>query len=321
LTGDRYRGFVFNPVDLAEDVDLDVERRKEILFADAHLAPWSHFELLGIPWNAGADAARAAYLEKVKVFHPDRYPRQRLGSYRPRLERIVRRLTEARDVLADEEKRTAYARKTAPPDEFARMEARKLEDERRAAERRSRLSRQNPLLARASRVGELMRRARSAFDERRFGQAANDLQVLLGLDPDNAEAKELAAEARRRAGAQRASDAFDQGLEASLQCRWGKACEAFRRALETDPGHVKAAIHGVRAALALGDGAAARELGEAAVRAGPRVGAAHEALGLALAAQGASKEAKRALERALELDPGLETARERLRKLRWRFLG
>ena len=31
---DRYQGFTFNPADLSEDVDLDVERRREILFAD-----------------------------------------------------------------------------------------------------------------------------------------------------------------------------------------------------------------------------------------------------------------------------------------------
>ena len=57
------------------------------------------------------------------------------------------------------------------------------------------------------------------------------------------------------------------------------------------------------------------------MRAGPRAGVAHEALGLVLDAQGARKEARRALERALELEPGLASARERLKRLRWSFLG
>ena len=98
---DRYQGFVFLPADLSEDVDLDVDRRKEILFADGNLARWTHWEVLGIPWNAPAAAAKAAYLEKVRIFHPDRYPAKRLGSYRARLARVFRRLTAARDLLAD----------------------------------------------------------------------------------------------------------------------------------------------------------------------------------------------------------------------------
>jgi Flp pilus assembly protein TadD len=51
------------------------------------------------------------------------------------------------------------------------------------------------------------------------------------------------------------------------------------------------------------------------------MGLAHEALGLVLEAQGEKKEARRVLERALELDPRLEGARERLKKLRWGILG
>jgi len=48
---------------------------------------------------------------------------------------------------------------------------------------------------------------------------------------------------------------------------------------------------------------------------------AHEALGMVLEAQGDKKEARRALEKALELDPRLDTVKERLRKLRWGILG
>ena len=320
MAGDRFQGFVFNPADLSEDVDLEEDRRREILFADAH-PHWTHFEVLGLPWNARGDAAKAAYLAKVKVFHPDRYAGRRLGSYRARLERVFRRLTEARDVLADDAWRAEYARQTAPPEEFARLEARKLDDERRAEERRARLARTNPLLSRAARIGDLLRRAREAMEAGKFSQASNDLVVLLGLDPDNAEAKRLAADARRRSAAQRAGAHFDQGLEASLTGSWNRALQAFREALTAEPGHLKAAVHGSRAALALGDPAAARELAEVAVRSAPRAGNAHEALGLALAAAGATRDAKRSLERALELDPNLQTARERLKKLRWSFLG
>jgi len=321
LTGDRYQGFVFPPAEMAEAVDLDEERRREILWTEAHLAGWTHWEVLGLSWNAPPEQAKAAYLVKVKVFHPDRYPGKRLGTFRPRMERVFRRLTEARDVLADPDRRAAYARQTAPPDEFARMEARKIEDERRAGERRARLARSSPLLARAARVAELVARGKQAFAEGRFGAAANDFLTAAGIDPASEEVKALAAEARKKAGVQKANELYERGLQASMAGSTGQALAAFREALEADPRHPRAAIQGSRAALALGDAAAARELAEAAVRAAPGMGAAHEALGLVLAATGAGKEAKKELERALELDPNLEAARERLKKLRWSFLG
>lgn len=308
------------PSEQGDDVDLDVARREEIRAAAARASIWTHWEALGLPWNASADAARTAYLEKVRRFHPDRYAGKRLGSYREKLERVFRRITEARDVLGDEERRAAYARATAPPEARAQLEARRLEDERRTGERRARLARQNPILGRAARVAEHVERARQAMGDGRFGQAWNELQLALGADPRHAEALRLAPEARRRAGAQRAARLVEEGIEAERSGRPGVALEAYREALEADPGNVRAAVAGSRAALAAGDVAGARSLADAALRAGPRAGVAHEALGHVLEAHGDRKEARRALERAVELEPGLASAKERLKKLRWSFL-
>ncbi|HEY6004704.1 MAG TPA: tetratricopeptide repeat protein [Anaeromyxobacter sp.] len=316
MSADRFHGFVFSVPDLSEDVDLDVERRKEILFAEAHLAEWSHWEVLGLPWNASAADAKASYLEKVKVFHPDRYPGKRLGSYRARLERVFRRLTEARDVLVDEGKRAVYARASAPADEFARMEVRKLENEKRSAERRARLMKQSPLFAKVARVQDLVARGKSAFARGDFATAANDLLLAQGMDPKNAEIAGLAAEAKRKAAAVRANGLYEKGLEAEAMGSWSSALALHREALEADPSHVRAASHATRATLALGDLAGARALAEGALRASPRSGAAHEALGLVLEAEGNKREARRELEKAVELDPRLESAKERLRKLR-----
>jgi curved DNA-binding protein CbpA len=174
VKADRYNGFLFNPADLSEDVDLDVERRREILFLAATMDGWTHWQAMGVPWNASVDAARDAYREKVKVFHPDRYPGRRLGSFRPRLERIFRRLTEARDALSEEVARAAYARKTAPPEEVARTTARRIEDDVRSQERKARMARTNPMASRVARVRELMDRGRTAMGEGRFADAARD---------------------------------------------------------------------------------------------------------------------------------------------------
>jgi len=318
---ERYRGVVFYPADLAEEVDLELEQRKEILFAEISLAKGTHYDLLGLPWNAGAEAAKAAYVEKVKIFHPDRYAGKKLGSYRARLEKVFRRLTEARDTLTDDAKRTAYAKATAPATEVAKAAARQIEDERRSEERRARLVRQNPLLARAGRVAEMMARGREALQAGKFQEAANDFGLVATLDPAHQEAAQLAAEARKRAQGNRVQDVIDKATSAEVMGNFGQAIAAWRAALEIDPGSVRAALGGVRAALQIADGKAARELAEAAVKAAPRHGPAHEALGLALEALGNKAEAKKAYERAVELEPRLESAKERLKKLRWSFLG
>ncbi len=301
---------------LAEDVDIEPERRRQILAAEASLERWTHWEALGIPWNAPAPDAKAAYIERVKVFHPDRYAGKRIGSFRGRLERVFRRITQARDELADDARRAAYARKTAPATEFTRLEARRLEDERRAAERRARLARQNPLVARVTRVQEFVRRGKAAHSEGNFAAAANDLSLAEGLDPKNTELAALAADARKKAASAKALDLFQKGLEAELVGNYAAALERYRGALDLDPAYVRAAAHAAKAAVVTGDLASGRALAAAAIKSGPRSGSAHEALGIVLEAEGNRREARKELERALELDPGLEGAKERLRRLR-----
>jgi tetratricopeptide (TPR) repeat protein len=321
VTTDRYRGFSFDEAALREDVDIDPDRRKEILYLEAKAATATHWEMLGLEWNAAVAAARAAYLERVKVFHPDRYAGRRLGSYRARLERVFRRVTEARDVLTDEDRRAAYARQSAPADKFAALEARRLEDERRGEERRARLARQNPMVAKVARVKELVERGKAAFAEGKFNQAANDLQLALSLDPANREVAALAGDAKRKATALKAGELFDKGQNAELYGRPQEALATYREALAADPGHVRSAAAATRLALHAGDVKEARVFAEAAMKAGSRVAIACEAMGLVLDAEGQKKEARQMLERAVELDPRLESAKERLKKLRWSFLG
>jgi len=201
------------------------------------------------------------------------------------------------------------------------METRKLEDEVRTAERRARLARANPLVARASRVQDLVRRGKEAMAEGRFGPAANDFLTALGLDPRHPEARALAEEAKSKVGAGRARELYDRGLAAELLGNRAAALAALREAAEIDPGEPRYAAAASRAALDAGDVEGALELAESAVRAGPRLARAFEALGAALQRQGQARDAKRALERALELDPSLESAKALLKKLRWSFLG
>lgn len=321
MSGERYRGFIFVPADLAEDVDLTVELKKDILYTQAKLGELDHWHLLGLPWGAPVDAVRDAYLARVKVFHPDRHSGKRLGSYRARMEAVFRALTEARDLLVDPARRDAYQRKTAPPDERARLQVREIEDEQRSAERRARLARQNPLLARATRVQDFLARGRAALEAGRWQQALNDFQMVVSLDERHAEARKLAEDARRKLGATRAAEAYEQGLKAELSGQPQTAAALFGEAAEVDPQNGRFAVAAARALVATGDLEGARQHAERAVRLSPREGAAHEVLALVLHASGQSREARKAAERAVELDPALEQARALVRKLRWSFLG
>lgn len=67
-----------------------------------------HYRLLGVPPDAERRQIKAAYYEKVKVFHPDRYFGKDLGSFRAKLERCFARLTEAHDTLAASTSREEY---------------------------------------------------------------------------------------------------------------------------------------------------------------------------------------------------------------------
>ena len=184
-----------DPAALAEDVDLPLEVRREILLLDSRLDRITHHELLGIGRRATVEEARAAYLEQVKRFHPDRHAGKRLGTFRARLDRITRRLTEAREVLSSPERRAEYERITATPDDVVRIEVRRIEDELRAEERRARLGRTNPLLARATQVAELVKRGKEQLAAGRPDRAANDFATALALDPRHPEARALGEEA------------------------------------------------------------------------------------------------------------------------------
>ena len=321
MSTDRDSRYVYVPAELAEDVELPLDLKKDILYLHAHLGTFDHWQVLGIPWNAPVQAVRAAYVDKVKVYHPDRHSGRKLGSYLRRIERIFRALTDARDVLCDATQRAEYVKRTAPPEERARMEARRIGDEDRAQERRARLARANPMVARVARVQDLVQRGKQAMAEGRFAAAANDFLTAVGLDPRHLEARSLAEEAKRRSVAERARGLYERAVSAEAAGNPAAALAMLREALELDPERSRYATAAARLALATGAVDDARALAEQAVRAGPHDARAFEALGAVLQAQGESKEARRAVEQALAIDPGLASARELMKKLRWSFLG
>lgn len=99
---------LYDPAELDEPADIDLERKRRILETYYRLDAITHYELLQVSPDADKKAIRAAYYELVNVFHPDRYYGKKLGAFKPKLERIFARLTEAYDVLTRNQARAEY---------------------------------------------------------------------------------------------------------------------------------------------------------------------------------------------------------------------
>ena len=99
-----------SPADLAEEVDLEVDRKRLILETFASLDKTDHYRILDVPHDADKKAIKNAYFRVVANFHPDRYFGKKLGSYKQKLESIFKRLTEAHDTLTRKEPRAEYDR-------------------------------------------------------------------------------------------------------------------------------------------------------------------------------------------------------------------
>lgn len=91
-----------------EQVDLDEGRRRAIATLHARLDRVDYYELLGVPYDADKKTIKRAYYALAPDFHPDKFFRRQLGSYRGRVEAIFARLSLALEVLTNPDRQAAY---------------------------------------------------------------------------------------------------------------------------------------------------------------------------------------------------------------------
>lgn len=94
--------------DLEEPVDLEPEKRRLILEAFHRLDKLDYYELLGVHRLVDRKQVKSAYYALAPDFHPDKYFKRNLGSFRGRIEAIFARVTLAHDVLSSKQKRGEY---------------------------------------------------------------------------------------------------------------------------------------------------------------------------------------------------------------------
>jgi curved DNA-binding protein CbpA len=99
---------IYDPRELEEDVDLGLERRRQVLDLFYRLSDIDFYEALGIPYNAEKKQIRSAYFALSKVFHPDSMFRKNLGSFKAKMVAVFQFLTEAYETLGKQKGRDEY---------------------------------------------------------------------------------------------------------------------------------------------------------------------------------------------------------------------
>ncbi len=97
-----------NPDDLEPTIDIDLSVQKKILQLYAILATADHYTLLGLTPSAEKKEIKAAYFERMNLFHTDKFYGKNIGSFGPKLQKIVQTLTKASDTLSRKKTRAEY---------------------------------------------------------------------------------------------------------------------------------------------------------------------------------------------------------------------
>ena len=126
----------YDLTELDEEIDLSRDQRKRILDLFYRLDDLDHYTLLGLGKEADKKTVKRAYFELAAMMHPDRYFKKNLGSFKPKMEALFGRITEAHDTLVDVGRRLdydSYLDEVATTKGMEAMFERALEESRRTA--------------------------------------------------------------------------------------------------------------------------------------------------------------------------------------------
>lgn len=299
-----YEDYLFNPAELNEPVELELERRKEILYLYYQREAITHYRLLGILPTATPEEIRYAYLERSKQFHPDTYFRKRLGTYLAKIEDIFQRLRLAYETLSDPERQRKYDREHArlfSAEEQAATVQREIdhiEEEKRSRVRRERLLHSRGF-ARLTHARALLEEGDRLLAAGSVTEASEKFAEALRADPKLELARARLLDARRQGNARRVEGVLESALRTEDQGDPESAARLLRGALDLDDANAQVRFHLARVLLESGgDLKEARGFAQRAVDLGYAAAEGRCLLGEILLRLGLKKNARRELEAA-----------------------
>lgn len=322
-----YGKFIFPLALMQEECDLNEDERKRIFWFYDHLQKWSFYELLQVRRRDDAKEVKRAYFLRSKEWHPDRFRRPRLGSFRRMIDEIYRRIKEAHEVLSDAAARERYDETVVfNPDaeEMAEMldQQRRIErDKRREQEMIDRRRRRNPIRKRAENARVFYQQALQKEEAGELLTALRLAQTAAAFDP-RPEYDEAVERLKVSAGEHRVGPYMRRGMHQESMLQWDDAIKTYEEAVRMAPEHGT-----IRLRLAYNMLMGRRDPHETKVHAAkaaqllPEDAEAHFVLGMCYEKGGMEKAAVREYSRALELKPNYAEAKKRLKKLKWGFLG
>lgn len=99
---------LYDPAELDEVVELDDEKKRRILDLFYRLEDLTYYQVLDVEAQADKKRIKSAYYALAPEFHPDRFFRKNLGSYKAKIEAVFNRVTIAHDVLTAKDRRAEY---------------------------------------------------------------------------------------------------------------------------------------------------------------------------------------------------------------------
>ncbi len=94
--------------ELKEEVELPVELRRRVLGLHSVINSLDHYATLGLGRDVDKKGVKRAYFELAAVFHPDKYFRKNIGSFKGKMEVIFGKVSVAYETLVDKERRAEY---------------------------------------------------------------------------------------------------------------------------------------------------------------------------------------------------------------------
>ncbi len=186
----EYGSFIFNLPALQEDCELSKKFRKEILFLHENLEKLNHYELLSLSFDVETPNVKKAFLRFSKVFHPDSYFGNNLGSYKRKMGEIYNKMAEAHRILMEENSRIKYRRELVADGVIENLEESEEETPDEKARRlrheaKVRRIQANPMMSKVNKAKDFYDAGVSDLEKEKWVSAANNFRMAITYDPFN----------------------------------------------------------------------------------------------------------------------------------------